>query len=186
MITSAHYTAITGEAAPADFLTLRDRVVARLESALGRKLTKATRTETLACFSDGLVYPSATPVLDATGYSFDADAIHTGRRSGPGRVTVTYTGGYGTHNSTASATNVPCPENLATAIAFAVRTLAAPQAAPVPAGVTSLNIAGEYSISRDPGAVIGADGELVPAALASIADLGGRCATLVSAYRRLA
>jgi hypothetical protein len=179
MITAALFTSVTGADAPADLTDRAAYVVARLEDALGRPLTYGTRTERCRCFADGVAYPKATPVHAATGFDTDGVAVYTGQT---GWVNVTYTGGYSSVTSTVAARR--CPQQLAAAIAWGVHTLTTPADTVLPAGVESLNIAGEYSISKASGTVLGADGHDVPAALTVLADLGGRCATLAARYRR--
>lgn len=189
MITSAQYTLLTGKAAPATFSSLVLYVQGRLELALNRKIASAERTEKLRYYRDGLVHPSAYPVTDAGTYEFDNSTITIGYGNGSaGTLEVTYTGGYTPFGVAPFATS--CPVDLAQAIAFGIETLdasAAGNGAPiVPAGVTSLNIAGEWSLTKDKGTVLGADGSPVPASLMELADLGGRCATLAARYRRIA
>ena len=188
MITSAHYTLLTGKTAPGNFSTLLPYVQARLELALGRRFSAVERTEKLRYYRDGYVYPLAYPVRDAGAYTFEDDAIYVGGSLGGGLLEVTYTGGYTTFAT--APLDTACPVDLAQAIAFGIETLtatAAGDSAPViPSGVTSINIAGEWSISKDKDTVIGADGLPLPSSLASLADLGGRCVSLAARYRRIA
>ncbi len=170
------YTSITGAAPPANFDDLVDRVVDRLEAALDRPLRVAERTERCRVYSDGVAYPKSTPIIEVDGFTdFDTVSVSTGQRSG--WVLVTYTGGL--------LDDGDGPADLLAAVAWGVHTLAAPTVSTVNDGVQALNIAGEYSITRTPGTVVGADGEMVPHALVSIADLGGRCASLAVRYRRV-
>ena len=189
MITSAQYTLLTGKTPPANFSLLLPYVQTRLELVLGRKFSAVERTETLRYYRDGYVYPAAYPVRDAGEYTYEGNAIFVGGNLiGGGLLEVTYTGGYTAFAVEPYAT--ACPVDLAQAIAFGIETVtatAAGDSAPViPSGVTSLSIAGEWSISKDKATVIGADGMPLPASLASLADLGGRCATLAARYRRIA
>jgi hypothetical protein len=172
MLTAAQYTRITGDAAPAAFASKVATVIARLDDALGRPLTLDTRTERCVAFADGVVYPRATPVVSVDGYDTDGVAVYVGQR---GTVTITYLGGFDADS---------CPEQLRTAIAWGVHTLNTPSGAVLPAGVQSLSIAGEYTVTKDAATILGADGVTVPVALVTLADLGGRCATLAATYRR--
>jgi hypothetical protein len=182
MITAADYLAITHEQAPPDFEALRDGVIARLEAALNRRLANTERTEWVVVYADGLAFPSALPVTAAGDLTHDQVAIYTHQR-GTGRpVQITYVGGFTPFGST-EGPSLPYP--LAAAIAWGVRTLAAGPTPPVPMGVSSMSVGGEFSVSVAPGTILGADGEPVPAQLAELADLGGRCATLASSYRRV-
>lgn len=175
MITAATFTDITGAAAPADLDDVVARVVGRLEDALGRTLALGTRSERHIIYRDGVAYVRAVPVV-----SVPAGTLNLGDCIGgllPGWQTVAYTGGYDASS---------CPPQLAAAIAWGVHTLRHPQGPdPIGAGVTSLQIAGEYQVTREAGTRVGADGEALPGIWAwPIADLGGRCATLAAAYRR--
>lgn len=175
MITLSRYSSLTGAPAPADFEQRRSDVIGRLEAALGRGLVSQERTEYLTVYRDKVAYPSAWPVTAVDGdYRAIGDAIYG---VGPGRdVEVTYTGGY---------TEETCPADLAAAIAWGVYTLTNPADERMPDGVAQLQIAGEYQVTRDAGALTGADGHLLPGRWAlPIADLGGRCASLAARYRR--
>jgi hypothetical protein len=78
------------------------------------------------------------------------------------------------------------PAGLAEAIAWGVRTLSAPMAPAVPAGVSSVNIAGEYATVMAFGYTTSSDGTALPVKYSAFADLGGRCVTLALRYRRVA
>lgn len=182
MLTAADYLAITTEQAPPNFAALRDAVIARLEAALNRRLVNAQRTEWCVVYADGVAFPTALPVTAAGDLTHDTVAIYTHQRGNGRPVQVTYIGGFTPYGST---TGPALPYPLAAAIAWGVRTLAAGPTPPVPMGVSSMSVGGEFSVSVTPGTILGADGEPVPAQLAELADLGGRCATLASSYRRV-
>ena len=78
------------------------------------------------------------------------------------------------------------PNDLAEAIAWGVSTLNAPQALPVPHGVSGFGIAGEYNVAVTNGQTFTADGVPLSARYAFCADLGGRCVTLALRFRRVA
>lgn len=177
LLTPLAYTRITGQSIPADFADVQAYVVSRLESILGRALESDERTESGYAGYDGFFYPKATPVVEAEGYEHDGVGIHTGS----GYQTVTYTGGY---------TDETLPAGLAEAIAWGVltrTTIASGATLPAAgtAGVASLSIAGEYSVTYTAGVVPGVDGYPMPSAWAHAADLGGRCVAAALRYRRL-
>lgn len=178
MIDEAAYQDFTGAEAPANFAFLRDVVVDRLELALGRKIVSAARTETLRAYRDGIVYPSATPVT-ACSYEHTDTAVRVGTS---GVVSLSYTGGFTAYGESGVS---PLPAPLAAAIAWGIHTTANPNASALPSGVQSINIAGEYAITREAGSAWGADGQPLPKWAAAIADLGGRCATLAAPFRRV-
>lgn len=83
-------------------------------------------------------------------------------------------------------TSLTLPKDLAEAIAWGVATLNAPQTLPVPHGVTSFGIAGEYNVAVASGQTFTADGVPLSSRYAFCADLGGRCVMLALRYRRVA
>jgi hypothetical protein len=178
VITSDLYTAFTGAPAPTAFDALRDLVVARIEDAIDRKLVAGVRTERLTAFADGWAYPAAFPVTACDAASeVEVDRI----RIGVGTHTVTYTAGFGIYGEPNGA-----PVSLALAVAWAIHTLRNPQTVELAEGITSMSVAGEFSVSREAGIRYGADGELLPGEWARpIADLGARCANLVAGFRRV-
>lgn len=182
MLSASDYLAITQEQAPPGFEAWRAGVIARLESALDRVIVGGEHAEWLTAYSDGRVYPRALPITDGGGFSHDGISIRLGERGRGVPVQITYTGGF---EPFGSSTGIPLPYPLAAAIAWGVRTLAAGPTPPVPMGVQSMSVGGEFSVTVAPGTILGADGEPVPAQLAELADLGGRCATLASSYRRI-
>lgn len=115
-------------------------------------------------------------------------------------IDIQYTGGWTPYGS--GGTYIPngedpdgpyvlssdLPLDLAKAIAWGINTKAnagSLQGSPVPMGVQSMNIAGEYSITLQPGAFIGPDGYPIPRKLRSAIDLGGQCLTLAAGFRKL-
>lgn len=182
MITADQYEAITGDTAPDNFETRRDFAIRKLEAALGRKLRSAERTEVHRVTYDGWVYVTAAPVTACdTASRFGGDRIYVGRHLYGSEVSITYTGGYADYEA---GEDHDLPVELAEAIAWAVHTLENPQEAPIPSGLTSVNIAGEASVTSD-GREHGADGVALPAWASSLWSLGGRCAQLADPWRRL-
>jgi hypothetical protein len=78
------------------------------------------------------------------------------------------------------------PADLIQAVAFGVLALSAPAERALPAGVSSLDVAGEYRVAVATGQVTTADDTALPESLAYLADLGGRCVTLALRHRRVA
>ena len=83
-------------------------------------------------------------------------------------------------------TSETLPNDLAEAIAWGVATLNTPQTLPVPHGVSSFGVAGEYNVAVVTGQTFTADGVPLSSRYAFCADLGGRCVTLALRYRRVA
>jgi hypothetical protein len=178
LLTNTRYTEITGQAAPANFASVQGRVVSRLEGMLNRELQSAERTEKVTLTWDGFHYPKATPVTAVEdGLHFDDIAIRAGRDT----EQITYTGGY---------TSETLPAGLAESIAWGIHTLtAAAQAggppSPIPPGIKSLSIAGEYAVTFQDGHTAGSDGYPLPDRWTHMADLGGRSVTAALRYRRV-
>jgi hypothetical protein len=78
------------------------------------------------------------------------------------------------------------PADLIQAVAFGVLAFSAPTERALPAGVSSLDVAGEYRVAVATGQVATADDTPLPEQLAYLADLGGRCVTLALRHRRVA
>lgn len=190
LITNTRYTQITGQAAPANFETLQDDVIARLEDLLNRALTLQERTERVVSNYDGLFYPSATPIVDVQeDLLFDDQSIQVGRPS-PRSFSfsdlhaltpefITYSGGY---------TPETLPYGLAHAIAWGIHTVSSTASGAIsgsPSGVSSLSIAGEYSVTFSDGMTAGADGQPMPVRFAHMFELGGRCVMSALRYRRV-
>lgn len=190
LITNTKYTEITGAPAPANFESVQADVIARLEDLLNRSLMLSERTERVTSNYDGLFYPSATPIVDVDGdYLFDDQAVQVGRPSvrsfsfsnihGLTPEFLTYSGGY---------TVETLPAGLAHAIAWGINTVTATAAGAIlgsPSGVSSLSIAGEYSVTFAEGMTAGADGQPMPIRFAHMFDLGGRCVMSALRYRRV-
>lgn len=190
LITNTKYTEITGASAPANFESVQANVIARLEDLLNRKLVLNERTERVVSNYDGLFYPLATPIITVQeDLIFDDQAVQVGRPSirsfsfsniyGLTPEFITYTGGYGQDT---------LPYGLAHAIAWGIHTVTSTAAGAVsgsPSGVSSLSIAGEYSVTFAEGMTAGADGQPMPIRFAHMFDLGGRCVMSALRYRRV-
>jgi hypothetical protein len=184
MISPELYEEWIGEAAPVGFAAHVDRVVRDLGEALGRLLENGVYTERLHHYSDGVVYPTATPVTACEEWYATETTIELGRQVSMGRIEVTYTGGYAPYGS---GTDHDLPAALAVAIASAVHTVSSPPAdAPMTPGLSSLSVGGEYSAAAAVGQVWGRDGYPMPASLAAWSHLGGRCLQAAAPYRRVA
>jgi hypothetical protein len=190
LITNTRYTEITGAPAPANFTSIQADVIARLEDLLNRKLILNERTERVVSNYDGLFYPAATPIVEVEeDYLFDDVSVQVGRphiRSfsfgnihGLTPEFLTYTGGYTTET---------LPYGLAHAIAWGINTVTSSLNGPsggAPSGVSSLSIAGEYSVTFSEGMTAGADGQPMPIRFAHMFELGGRCVMSALRYRRV-
>jgi len=77
LISPEDFQLFTGTPAPDNFTQLHDYVVKRLERALGIFIPQAERTELLYPYSDGRVYPHATPITAVpAGWLFDFDKVY--------------------------------------------------------------------------------------------------------------
>lgn len=176
LITSAHYQTLLGEPAPAEFDLLQDHAIRILELYCGRPLESAWHTETVQVFSDGVAYPSATPVTDTTGEWTDT----TIEGLSYGWQTISYEGGFGEYDDPNHP--APCPPQLAHAAAYAIHTLAQPVDQTL--GAFSALKVGDYQVSVRDGQVIAADGLAVDGRLLPFASIGGRALSLASDFRR--
>jgi hypothetical protein len=183
MISAANYTTFTGLTAPADLDVRVMQVVSALQLALGRWFESAARIEYVKVYADGVAYPLATPVTaSADGYEFTPSEIELPWPVPCASQIISYTGGWAPYES---GTAHDLPPMLAQAISWGVATMANPDLSVLPSGVQSLNIAGEFAVTREAGTIWGADGHPVPAWAAPIAHLGGRCVMLAAPYRRI-
>lgn len=178
LITSTQFETLTGETAPAEFDLLQDHALRTLEMFCGRAFESAWRTETVQVFADGIAYPTATPVHDASADTWTEDTI-TGLQ--PGWQQVSYEGGFGEYEDTNHPH--PCPKQLALAVAFAVHTLASP-ASQTPGAFSSLKV-GDYQVTMQAGRAVAADGHTVNAKLLPFAGIGGQALSLAAEFRRL-
>lgn len=190
LITNTKYTEITGASAPANFESVQADVIARIEDLLNRSLTLQERTERVVSNFDGLFYPVATPIVTVQeDLLFDDEAVQVGRPSIRSfsfstihNLTpefLTYTGGY---------TVETLPFGLAHAIAWGIHTVTSTASGAMsgsPSGVSSLSIAGEYSVTFALGMTSGVDGQPMPIRFAHMFDLGGRCVMSALRYRRV-
>lgn len=114
LVTVARYRSITGDDATA-VSAVEERLtdaVAMLEEELGRPLEQAERTEIVWADRAGRLYPAATPIIDAPGWTIDGHTL-TGRslwgawfdEDGPETTTVTYTGGWVERSGNPTAPN---------------------------------------------------------------------------------
>lgn len=109
ILTFEYYQQITGDTdTPAEaFATAASAAQDLLEDALGVPgfLESAERTETLTVYDNGAVYPTATPVTVADGYTVHDDVLYGATADFPAfvgligaeippTVDVTYTGGW--------------------------------------------------------------------------------------------
>jgi hypothetical protein len=161
VITDERYTQITGDTGTVDtdIAQAITDATALLEDYLRRPLAEAERTEAMIPDRAGMLWPKATPILTATGYTIDGLAI---RSAGPfgfpswidpdPSISITYTGGWADERvvdfDPAEHDNL-LPFTLARDIAFAAYRLLHPtisQTAGIIGGATSVSL-GDASIS---------------------------------------
>lgn len=175
LLTAELYTATTGDPAGDTFDVDEARAVRRLEAALRRPLVQATATVSLVGYADGWAYPSLLPVVSASQDGVELD-VEPGRvRCGKGTQVVELVSGF---------TTASLPIDLADAIAWAIHTLRHPASTGIAPGLSSLNVAGEFSVTVAAGVSLGADGLPLPKALSHASELGGRACSLAVRYRR--
>lgn len=161
LLTATQYQAITGDTATPTLAQLTAGQ-SRVETFLGRPVEADERTERCRIYPDGAVYPLATPVTAAEGWTIDGPALLStdilGFRSpwqSPGfslverigssrYVDVTYTGGWTTDD---------VPQPIVDALAWETYRYVHPELAPNPvtgsdpaSGATSLTN-GDVSVS---------------------------------------
>lgn len=201
LLTADAYQAFTGQAAPDNYETVESATVALFEQLLDRPLRQKERTTQVECWEAEL-YPPATPIVAVaaaatrTGTTPEAwadlpviewdDISVTVAARNRDRVRLTYTGGYTPYGSDGPE---PLPADLAEALAWAIHTRttstsAAPEGAE--AGVRSMSVANEFSITYADGTVAGADGvALFDGTDPRWAPLGGRAARLAAGHRHV-
>lgn len=113
LVTVARYRTITGDHDSAAS-AIEERLVDAadlLADDLGRPLEEAERTEAVWADRDGRLYPAATPIVDAPGWTIDGVTL-TGRTiwgswfgEDGETVTVTYTGGWVERSGNPTAPN---------------------------------------------------------------------------------
>ena len=157
LVTVLRYRAITGDQASSD-----EAVSARIEEAtellegeLGRPLEQAERTERMQPTRDGLLWPLATPILAADGYTIDGHALSGGSLvwwfdvasgSSTWAQDVTYTGGWVERTANPSSA-FRLPVHIERDIAFAAQALGqTPTPLAVPAGASSVSL-GDASVT---------------------------------------
>lgn len=113
LLNSTLYKNVTGDDTTPNF-TQYDAGQARVEAFLRRPIEQVERTERCRVYPDGAVYPAATPILSADGWTIDGPALLSAGADGfrspwqspgftlvegisrAGYVDVTYTGGWTT------------------------------------------------------------------------------------------
>jgi hypothetical protein len=157
LVTTARYVAITGDTA-----TAAATVSARIEDAtdllenhLGRGLEAVERTETLWYDRAGWLWPTATPITAADGWTIDGHGLRGGSTwdsaywptDSPTSISVTYIGGYVERTANPTAPN-RLPATVERDLAWAAYVLirAGTLLAGIPNGVTSISV-GDISVS---------------------------------------
>jgi hypothetical protein len=155
LLTTDRYRAITGDdAADATVSALIEDAVAKLEEDLGRPLEAVERIEQVWPDRRGYLYPLATPITEAEGWTVEGNALRAGSwplsASWPATVdyvSVTYTGGYVERTANPDATN-RLPICMERDLAWAAYALGHPTqlASQLPAGASSVSV-GDISVS---------------------------------------
>lgn len=158
MITADRYRALTRDTA-SDDIDVEEAIVDAqdlLEEYLGRPLETAERTEELAPDRGGMIWPAATPITEAEGWTIDGLGLVGTSVAFPDVVTtsVTYTGGWARpdYGEEEAPEGVPVlPTCLQRDLALAAYRLLHPTIATlagVPTGASSVSL-GDASISGE-------------------------------------
>lgn len=142
-----------------------ERATSALEDELGRPLESLSRSERMFPDQRGYLYPLATPVQSATGYTIiDTSTIAYGVLGGvwpdlitaTDYVTVTYIGGYVERSANPTAANrLPVAVEYDICIAaYRIGHTSAADLSAIPAGATSVSL-GDASVSFGNGAPSG-------------------------------
>lgn len=165
LVTVDRYRAITGDeiTAASAVSGFVEEAAALLEDDLGRPLEEAERTESMWPDRAGWLWPLATPIVTADGWTIDGHALRAGQWSvnpwpnSSDSISVTYTGGFVERTANPSADN-RLPATIERDLAWAAYALGSVDEilAGLPAGTTSASV-GDISISFDRGARGSAD-----------------------------
>lgn len=147
--------------------------VRELEEALGRPVEEAERTERMWADQRGRLWPKATPIIEAEGYTIDGLALRGGDTGAvygqwpidlggsgiPDGVDVTYTGGWVAHPDVIGEDGLPAnvlPLSIERDLAFAVYRMLHPSAVFVaaPAGAGSIQV-GDVAVAGAGGKPLG-------------------------------
>lgn len=171
LLTWDYYQAITGDTTTDDaaFASAASSAQDLVEDALDRvgHLEQAERTETLEVGPDGVLYPTATPLVDVPGYATIGDVVYGASSdlstwvgllgsSAPATVELTYTGGY---------TSDTAPEYLLRDLAAATYAILHPPdlsaTSAIPANATSASV-GDVSLGFGAAGAGGSSASLLP------------------------
>lgn len=153
LVTFERYQAITGDTATAEAaVTSRlEEAVEKLEEDLCRPLEAVERVEAMWPDRCGWLYPTATPITVATGWTIDGHALRGGSwpiyswPESTDSVLVTYTGGYVERTANPDASN-RLPVCMERDIAWAAYALEHPDLFTIPTGATAVSV-GDLSVS---------------------------------------
>jgi len=154
LVTVLRYRAITGDQASSDeAVSARiEEAIELLEGELGRPLEQAERTERMYPTRDGLLWPQATPLVAAEGYTIDGHALNgtfvwwVNDHVVTMAVDVTYTGGWVERTANPSSA-FRLPVHIERDLAFAAQALGqTPTPLAVPAGASSVSL-GDASVT---------------------------------------
>lgn len=153
LVDVATYVLHTGDTTSASAVVDPQLAIAQklVEEYLDRPLEESERTERLRISRDGRVYPRATPISAAEGYTIDGSSLAGASPTSlfppfsnldeDNFAEVTYTGGF---------TSATCPTTLKRAIARLAYALVHPSPLSVPAGAVAARV-GDASVTfRDP------------------------------------
>lgn len=157
LVTVHTYQHVTGDTTT-DAITVSARIEEAqelLEDALDRPLAEAERIESMHPTRDGFLWPRATPILAAAGYTIDGLGLRYAWPQAPlivptttGRF-VTYTGGWVERTANPSAPN-RLPRELERDIALAAYALGQTSASTaIPAGARSVSL-GDAAVTFGP------------------------------------
>lgn len=163
LVTVERYRAITGDHDLADtsVTALIEHATELLEDELERPLEQDERTELMWRDREGWLWPRATPIVTAAGWTIEGNGLKPGGLTTPSvgvvdlepssTIEVTYTGGYVERTADPSAPN-RLPRSVEDDLAWAAYALGHPSTigSNLPAGATSVRL-GDIAVTWPPG-----------------------------------
>lgn len=148
LVTIERYRAITGDRANQDVAVTAaiEQAEEELADDLGRPLAEGAYSEYMVPTRDGMLWPKATPIVTAEGYSI-VDGVGLCRSYGvwsSGPATIAYTGGWVERTANPTAPN-RLPTCIEEDLAWRARAIVCPDAdgidlSEIPAGATSVRL----------------------------------------------
>lgn len=154
LVTVERYRAITGDRSnqEAAVTAAIEQAEEELTDVLGRPLAEGSYTDRLTPTRDGWLWPKATPIVDAPGWTINGLGLEPAYSGWPCRdaVDVTYTGGWVERTANPTAAN-RLPSCIEEDLAWRARAIVCPDAAgidlsQIPAGATSVRL-GDAAVS---------------------------------------